>query len=344
MYETQRFDTIMERMLDRVPSTMAKDEGSFVYTALAPVAIEHEMVYKDMDLALGNAFADTCDREHLIRMASVVGMKPHEATAAVWSATLSPAEMQLKSGARFNCGDINLYVSGKDEDGNWLLTSETKGTIANKLTSELIPIDYIGGFEDLELVGLVEAGTDDEDTESFRDRYLTYMQTPAASGNEADYYNWAMAVGGVGGAKVYPLADGPGTVSITVVDDNMRAATDALVEDVAEYIEDRRPVGATVTIKSGAELSITVSATITLDKGASLESVINEFTQSFTAYLQSGAFKLSYVGIAYVGNLLIDTDGVEDYSNLKINGGTTNVTMASDEVAVPGKITLEVKS
>lgn len=342
MYENQTFETIMDRMLDQVPSTLAKDEGSFMYSALAPVAIEHEAVYVDMDKVLQNAFADTADREHLIRKAKEIGLAPHKATAAVWSAKLTPEEMTLQTGARFNCGDVNLYVSGKTEDGLWKLTSETAGTIGNKLTDDVIPIDYIGGFVDLTLVDLITAGTDEESTEDFRSRYMTYKQTPAASGNEADYYNWAMAVDGVGAAKVFPLDSGNGTVKVVITDDNRRAASSALIETVKEYIEERRPVGASVTVKSGTEISVGVTAKVVLESGYTLDMVREAFQKAFTEYLQNGAFKLSYVGIAYTGNLLIDTDGVEDYSELKINGGTTNIVMNSDEIAVPGEITLEV--
>lgn len=342
MYENQDFNTIMERMLNKVSPSINKDEGSFVYTALAPVAVEHEKVYTDMDQMLLNAFADTADREHLIRKASEVGLTPHKATAASWSAELSPDGMQLLQGARFNCGEVNLYVSGKTEKGLWILTSETAGTMANKLNDDIIPIDYIGGFEDMTLVDLIVAGTDEENTEDFRNRYLTYMQTPAASGNQADYYNWAMAVDGVGAAKVQPLASGPGTVKVIITDDKKRAATSALIDKVAEYIEQRRPIGAAVTVVSGAELTIDASASIVLKEGATLDTVREQFSQKFTEYLQNGAFKMSYVGIAYTGNLLIDSEGVEDYSELKLNGGTKNILLQNDEIAVCGRITLEV--
>lgn len=342
MYENNNFASIMDRMLEQVSPSLNKDEGSFIYTALAPVAIEHEMIYTDMNLALQNAFVDTADREHLIRKASENGFTPHKATPATWAAELTPEDMTLLQGTRFNCGDVNLYVSGKTEDGFWKLTAEEAGTLANKLMDDVIPIDYIGGFEDITLKKLLTAGTDDETTEHLRQRYLTYLQTPAASGNEADYYNWAMSVEGVGAAKVFPLASGPGTVTVVITDDNRRAATAPLVSKTKTYIEAHRPVGASVTVKSGTEMSVDVSAKIVMKAGYTLDTIRDEFAKKFTEYLQDGAFQLSYVGMAYTGNLLIRTEGVEDYSTLKINGGTSNIVMESDEIAVCGRITLEV--
>ena len=46
--------------------------------------------------------------------------------------------------------------------------------------------------------------------------------------------------------------------------------------------------------------------------------------------------------LARVGNLLLGIDGVEDYSNLLLNGESGNVALTEEEIAVAGTITLEV--
>ena len=61
-----------------------------------------------------------------------------------------------------------------------------------------------------------------------------------------------------------------------------------------------------------------------------------------TDYLHKEALDMSYVSLARVGNLLLETDGVEDYTNLLLNGVSGNVSLAEEEVAVTGTITLEV--
>ena len=40
MYESQTFDVILKRMLDRVSSSLDKREGSIIYDAIAPTANE----------------------------------------------------------------------------------------------------------------------------------------------------------------------------------------------------------------------------------------------------------------------------------------------------------------
>ena len=68
----------------------------------------------------------------------------------------------------------------------------------------------------------------------------------------------------------------------------------------------------------------------------------NAFQAALTDYLHKEALDMSYVSLARVGNLLLETDGVEDYTNLLLNGVSGNVSLAEEEVAVTGTITLEV--
>ena len=46
--------------------------------------------------------------------------------------------------------------------------------------------------------------------------------------------------------------------------------------------------------------------------------------------------------MAHVGKLLLETDGVEDYTGLVLNGSTQNVPLSKEQIAVAGEIRLEV--
>lgn len=52
MYEAQSYETILQRLLDKVPSDMQKSEGSFIYDALAPAALELAQAYVQLDNVL----------------------------------------------------------------------------------------------------------------------------------------------------------------------------------------------------------------------------------------------------------------------------------------------------
>jgi baseplate J-like protein len=206
----------------------------------------------------------------------------------------------------------------------------------------LVPIDYIQGLTRAELTGIIMDGSDEEPTEALLERYLTKVQKPSTSGNRYDYYNWAMECEGVGAAKVFPLSSGPGTVKVIIADANMSAAGTGLLEMVRGHIEELRPIGADVTVASVVEKAVNVSAGIKLQAGMNLGVVQNAFQAKLTGYLHNEALDLSYVSLARVGNLLLGTEGVEDYSNLLLNGVSGNVALMEDEIAVAGTVTLEV--
>ena len=174
------------------------------------------------------------------------------------------------------------------------------------------------------------------------DRYLTKVQKPSTSGNRYDYYNWAMECDGVGAARVFPLANGPGTVKVVISDAGMSAAGAGLVQEVQEHIEELRPVGADVTVASVTEKAINVSAGIKVRTGTNLGTVEHAFQAAMAGYLRKEALDLSYVSLAKIGNLLLGIDGVEDYFDLLLNGDAGNVSLNDEELAVPGAITLEV--
>ncbi|PKB52312.1 hypothetical protein CRH03_25265 [Clostridium sp. HMb25] len=52
-----------------------------------------------------------------------------------------------------------------------------------------------------------------------------------------------MECNGVGAAKVFPLADGPGTVKVVIADEDRSGASAALINKVKEHIEGLRPIG-----------------------------------------------------------------------------------------------------
>lgn len=342
MYENITEEVILQRMMDRVPSSMDKREGSIIHDALAPTVIEHQLLYIDLDTFLREVFSDKASREYLVKRAAERNVIPHPATAAVWKASFTPKALEVENGTRFNCDNLNLAVTRKIDDGIYELTCETAGSIGNGCQGKLIPINYVTGLETAELAELVTPGNDEEETEAFRERYLTILRKPSTSGNIYDYYNWAMACKGVGAAKVFPLAYGPGTVKVVIADEDKTAATPALLKVVKDYIEEMRPIGATVTIASAEELPVNIMGRVKLKNGLNLGKVQAAFRTAFNAFLKDNAFDISYVGYARVGNILLETAGLEDYADLTINGFSHNIELTDEQIAVIGTVTLEV--
>ena len=68
------------------------------------------------------------------------------------------------------------------------------------------------------------------------------------------------------------------------------------------------------------------------------EKDVEEFATKLTQYLKEIAFKDTYVSTARLGNLLLDTAGVFDYSDFKVNGAMNNVNLLDTDVPKVGTI------
>jgi uncharacterized phage protein gp47/JayE len=99
MFEEYTFDNILARMLDRVSDEVDKREGSVIYDALAPAAVELQLMYIELENMLNQCFADTADRTWLIMRAKERGFEPYTASAAVLRGVFDPtdAEVEVKS-------------------------------------------------------------------------------------------------------------------------------------------------------------------------------------------------------------------------------------------------------
>lgn len=89
------------------------------------------------------------------------------------------------------------------------------------------------------------AGENDAD---YLARLLDYIRRPPAGGNKYDYEKWAKEVDGVQGAYAFPLAQGAESVDVVIVANAATTGSEipsqVLIDAVAAYIADVRPVGA----------------------------------------------------------------------------------------------------
>ena len=86
----QTYDAILKREMARVPGDLDTREGSLIWYANAPGAVELVNLNIAVEEALNNGFADTASREYLIRRAAERGLSPQAASAAVLELTTSP--------------------------------------------------------------------------------------------------------------------------------------------------------------------------------------------------------------------------------------------------------------
>lgn len=181
---------------------------------------------------------------------------------------------------------------------------------------------------------------DGESKEDLLERLLLKMQKPSASGNKNDYLNWARSVDGVGGVKVFPLKNGPGTVEVAVVGVDKRASTSELLEKVKSQIDQVRPIGANVTVVSGQNISINIEADLRLQKGYTVETVMPAIEKLISQYFDQISFELNYVSSGHIGRLMFEAEGVIDYENLTINGQSSSLELGDYGTPVIGVVSL----
>lgn len=166
------------------------------------------------------------------------------------------------------------------------------------------------------------------------------MYLPATSGSKYHYIQWAKEINGVGDAKCLPLWNGNGTVKVIIINSEKGVASDELINEVKTHIEENRPIGAEVTVESAEPLTIDVSVSLTLAAGASHETAKEKITESITKYLQKNAFSQVYISYAQIGGCILACDEIADYSNLKLNNDTQNITVSETQVPVLGVVTV----
>lgn len=342
MYQNQTFESIMERMLSRIPNTLDKREGSIIWDALAPCALELSQMYVSLDSSVDEGFADTATREYLIRRAEERGLSPIPASKAVVEATIEPTELDIPIGTRFSCDALNYVVIEKLEDGVYKLECEEYGTVANGNIGSLIPINYISGLQNAEITEILIPAQDEEDTEVFRARYMDSFKTIAFGGNIAEYKQVTNAIGGVGATKVTPVWNGGGTVKLTILDSEYNVASEALVELVQETIDPTQdasgigiaPIGHIVTVESAEAVEISVSTHLTFRSGYSYDALKSQIESAVSDYLEElrrdwADTTETVVRIAQIEARILNIQGIDDIDTTSINGTSANLSIGA---------------
>lgn len=204
MFEEHSFDALEDEMLSQVSDDFDKREGSVIYDATAPAALMMANFYIALDMVMDEVFADSASYYYLIKRAAERQIYPYEETYAVGKMVVVPNDLAIPAGERFNLDAMNYTVLGPvdGEQGAYRVQCETPGVEGNQQLGILLPIEYVEGLETAELTEILIPGEDEEDVESFRDRYFSSFRNQAFGGNKEDYINKVNSIDGVGSCKV----------------------------------------------------------------------------------------------------------------------------------------------
>lgn len=340
------FDYIMNRMLESVPDTVDKREGSIIYDALAPAAAELVKCYMELDVVMDETFVDTASLQYLMLRCKERGVAIQGETAAVIEGVFTPSNIELSAGLRFNCDEVNYVVTEKISAGHYKLEAETLGTVGNKYTGLLLPIQTVNGLETAQIAAVLIPAEDGDTTDTLREKYYASIDGEAFGGNVADYREKVNAITGVGGVKVYPVWNGGGTVKLTIIASDFTAPSTELISKVQTAIDPEgnqgeglglAPIGHTVTVTGARYADLTVASNVTFAAGWSWDNGKSQLVSAANAYLDElrknwADSETTVVRISQIETHLLTADCVVDVDGTTVNGDTRNIELAADEI------------
>lgn len=340
------FDYIMNRMLESVPDTVDKREGSIIYDALSPAAAELVKCYMELDVVMDETFVDTASLQYLMLRCKERGVTIQGETAAVIEGVFAPPSVELTAGLRFNCDEVNYVVTEKISAGHYKLEAETLGTVGNKYTGLLLPIQTVNGLETAQIAAVLIPAEDGDTTDTLREKYYASIDGEAFGGNVADYREKVNAITGVGGVKVYPVWNGGGTVKLTIIASDFTAPSTELISKVQTAIDPEgnqgeglglAPIGHTVTVTGAHYADLTVAVNVTFAAGWSWDNGKSQLMSAANAYLDElcktwADSETTVVRISQIETHLLTADCVVDVDGTTVNGDTRNIELAADEI------------
>lgn len=352
-YEDQLFNNILDRLLTRViyncPDIDTR-EGSFIYNALAPAALELETLYQELDMFHAETFAATATREGLLKRASEIGLEVKDASNAEFKGRFN---VDVPLGTRFNNAYYNYAVTekiGTEVDGDVtyytaVLTCETAGSAPNAILGDITPIDYVANINHAELVECLIEGEEEEDTEALRVRYFKKVNDRLTDGNVAQFEWWCENYDGIGSYKILPLWNGANTVKVSILSSSNTPASDKLIEEFQEYLDPGSkgmgdgvaPIGSIVTVDTATAFPIFVTFKAKLVDGYTFdEKLTAEVTEAIRNYLASISYNKNTVNYLMIGATILDCEFIDSISNLLVNGSSSDITIGEEYVAVMG--------
>lgn len=361
MYENQTVEAIKARILASIDENqgLSSMAGGFADGVSGPVAEEISRVYQALNAVPSMLFVDESSGGYI----DLVGQQYYNITRRSGtraycdiSFTGTPG-LTIPAGTAFlTAGGLSFalmaqVVLGEAGTGSGRLEAAQVGSAYNveagTVNRMYVNLPGLTGYRN----EAAEGGTDEESDAALLARIRERVQRPPTSGNGYQYRQWALEVPGVGNAKVVELPDGPGTVSVTLVDSNYEPPAEEIVTAVDDHIGEERPIGAAVTVAAAKRLDVTVAATVTLAPGADRTAVEMAFRAGLEEHchgLIDGKFSTVYYDpdedLPYtmlynrVLAILLNLPGVENFSALTVNGGMEDLTIQKDEIPVLGEV------
>ena len=248
------------------------------------------------------------------------------------------------------------------------ITCKLVGEIGNLATgSEFILQPPIPGIRSIVDTGVIIPGAEKETLDAAWEKYLEKAANPDTGGNRNDYKRWVLndffkATGVAIGKVIVEMCwdksngkDGRGTVRIICAGSDYKPLSSEVIDMLQEYMDPLPYQGmgygkapmAVVTVITGITKAIDVTATVSYSINADPTEVLASFKKALNEYIQGRVFEIDpsteqLYPIAFnkIGAILGSTVGVENYGNLTVNGGTSDIVLQYFDIPEMGAVVL----
>lgn len=227
-------------------------------------------------------------------------------------------------------------------------SGESSNTSANTVTKMVTSNANIRSITNSEPI---EGGSDEETDDALRDRYYIRLSMPATSGNKAHYILWARECNGVGGAKATRDKTIKNKVNIYICDNDGDVADTSTIKAVQNYIDPNEngdgsgvaPVGAICKVYSAGIKEIDISGIVELDNTFDADTTLENIKCAILKYLSQINFNKTELSYARLLNIALNSDGVNDITDFKLNDSYVNINCAETEIFSLNYFEMEVK-
>jgi uncharacterized phage protein gp47/JayE len=354
----------MLEMLALVPDSLDKREGSVIYNALAPAAVELSQAYIAMQIYQEQTYLGTAIRENLDKRAMDFTIPRIESSTAFRIAQTLNTNMEpfnVPIGSRFAVPDSPAEITYRVIEyrlvGECIIECEQAGTVGNAHIGLLLPLFPVNNLGRIEIVGTLTPGQDREDDDTYRQRVIERLRQRAFAGNVVAYKEFVGEISGVGSLKVFRAWQGGGTVLISVVDSDYLPITQDFIDRIKEEVDPSEftgggigtaPIGHSVTVTTPIELAVNVSFNAALS-GVTVGQIQIQVEEQIARYLRNVRMEwagndITRVFASRVGEAILQIAGVVSISNLILNSTvgdiSTNDTIDLQQVPVIGSVSI----
>lgn len=367
--DDRNYEAILARMIARISADYPEldtREGGLLFNALAAAAMELTNAYASQDSLANECFAATASKDGLYTLCEEMGIDTYAIFSATKGIFKAEFDAEVPPLSRWNLGNYNYTVAytieeETDEENDkyvYALECETPGTDPNGLRGDLTPVDYVNSnMQVAKITECIIAGQDEWDEDMIRNYYYAYVNRTNADGNVSQYGLWCTENPAVGNYRVFPLEDGPNTVTVSILNADNGVASQALISEFQEYLDPTTlvteggtpipqgmgngaaPIGAIVTVDTATEKTINVTGSVKFEPGYDDTTLLDDAIEEFFKEI---AYVKSAVQYMTLGAKLLDTTGIDYVAMLTINGGTSDIALGDKEIPKLGTTTWTV--